>query len=277
MQTLCLPGLFLAHAAVTGAFSPAPAVLSIRSCSPLGDVARNTRRLAVVQRGAGSNGETDTTPCGAGEFRPGKSRYEAYYSQGQGEDGTDGAIDVPAEDDVSELPPRPTNPFFVGYDDDELNAVWSVSFRRCALLPNTLDRPRLTHAAHANCSTLLNGHAAGAILDFPSAYVSAGRFMPSYMARVRTRQHSRQTPASCPLPPPLPSSRRCAVSCRRARSSASSNSRPFNKPRLTLVPALKNRAGTKVKGDEDAKGGANKGESDELGAFRCFQQRSHKR
>ena len=143
MQTLCLPGLFLAHAAVTGAFSMVPAVLPIRSCSPLGNVARNILRL-----GAGSNGEADTTPSGAGEFRPGKSRYEAYYSQGQGEDGTDGAIDVPAEDDVSELPPRPTNPFFVGYDDDELNAVWSVSFRRFALLPNTLDRPRLTHAVH---------------------------------------------------------------------------------------------------------------------------------
>ena len=27
----------------------------------------------------------------------------------------------------SELPARPTNPFFVGYDDDELDAVWSVS------------------------------------------------------------------------------------------------------------------------------------------------------
>jgi len=81
---------------------------------------------ATLRLGAGSNGEADTTPSGAGEFRPGKSRYEAYYSQGQGEDGTDGAIDVPAEDDVSELPPRPTNPFFVGYDDDELNAVWSV-------------------------------------------------------------------------------------------------------------------------------------------------------
>ena len=143
MQILLLAGLFLAHAAVTGAFGLVPAVLPIRSCSPLGNVARNILRL-----GAGSNGEADTTPSGAGEFRPGKSRYEAYYSQGQGEDGTDGAIDVPAEDDVSELPPRPTNPFFVGYDDDELNAVWSVSFRRCALLPNTLDRPRLTHAVH---------------------------------------------------------------------------------------------------------------------------------
>ena len=103
--------------------------------------------------------------------------------------------------------------------------------------------------------------------------------MPSYMARVRTRQQTHQTPASCPLPPPLLSNRRCAVSCRRARSSASSNWRPFNKPLAALKnragTKVKNRAGTKVKGGENAKGGANKGETAELGAFRGFQQRSH--
>jgi len=36
----------------------------------------------------------------------------------------------------SELPPRPTNPFFVGYDDDELDAVWSV--RPFCLSPDLL-------------------------------------------------------------------------------------------------------------------------------------------
>jgi len=67
----------------------------------------------------GANGKIPGQP--EGQFgRPGVSRYENFY-----EDGGNNAIEAEAKD-VGDQSEQATNPFFVGYEAEELAMLWDV-------------------------------------------------------------------------------------------------------------------------------------------------------